>query len=92
MRNELHEIVLCDKVDEIKTYQLKDYDDYDHLGMTPLLYAVFSGCEDLVEALLELGCDPNKCDTNGDSPLYFSEDDFDLEEVTKVLKKYGARK
>ena len=67
-------------------------DSYDEAGHTPLLLAVFLGFADVAEALLKAGANPNKLGASGDSPLWHAEDDFGLEDVSKVLKRYGARK
>ena len=86
----LHEAVLSDKIKDIKDYQGSDLNEFDDCGMTPLLYSVYSGCDDLVLALLEKGCDPNQADINGVSPLYFAVHEFEFVEIAKLLKRFGA--
>jgi ankyrin repeat protein/TolB-like protein len=44
----------------------------DSSGFTPLHIAVLYGYEDIVEALLAKGADPNQKDVNGDTPLHIA--------------------
>jgi ankyrin repeat protein len=68
-------------------------DEYDELGMTQLLSAVFIGDPATVKALLQRGANPNK--PQGDhpsaTPLWHAEEDFGLFEVARVLRARGAR-
>lgn len=42
----------------------------DHKGFTPLHYAALVGNPDLIQMLLEYGCDPNTCDAQGRTALH----------------------
>ena len=65
----------------------------DHLGMTPLLSAVYRGDVQAVTILLEAGADPNLADAYDPmcTPLWHAEEDFGLYEVAGVLRAFGAR-
>lgn len=63
-------------------------DDYDSNGYTPLYYAVFNKNYDLVETLIEEGCDIDKTQGKyGSTVLYFAVDHRNLDMV-KLLLKY----
>ena len=68
-------------------------DDWDDLGMTPLLYAVFRGDIHTVRLLLDGGADPNKPQRGDPSatPLWHARDDFGLHEIADLLEGRGAR-
>lgn len=67
-------------------------DDYDELGMTPLLYAIFAGDLETVRSLLDEGADPNKPqrDDTAATPLWHAEEDFGLTDLANLLRTYGA--
>jgi ankyrin repeat protein len=67
--------------------------EWDDLGMTPLLYAVFRGDVEGVRQLLEAGADPNlaKRDDRTATPLWHARDDFGLHEIAEVLIRAGAK-
>ena len=70
-----------------------DINEWDNLGMTPLLYAVFRGDIDAVRLLLDGGADPNRSQ-QGDptaTPLWHARDDFGLYEIACLLEARGAR-
>jgi ankyrin repeat protein len=70
-----------------------DINEWDNLGMTPLLYAVFRGDIDAVRLLLDGGADPNR-PQQGDptaTPLWHAKDDFGLHEIASLLEARGAR-
>jgi ankyrin repeat protein len=76
--------------------QLKNnglFDEYDELGMTPLLYAVFQGDLAAVKALLIQGADGNKPqrDDSTATPLWHAQEDFGLLEIADLLKLHGAK-
>ena len=62
----------------------------DERGMTPLVWAVYGGYEDIVELLCEGGADVNLRARTGETALWHAEDDFGLFEVAAVLRRYGA--
>lgn len=68
-------------------------DDYDDLGMTQLLYAVFAGDLETVRSLLNDGANPNKPhrDDVTATPLWHAEEDFGLTEIGILLREYGAK-
>jgi ankyrin repeat protein len=68
----------------------RELDEWDVNGMTPLLYAVFTGDVDRVRQLLEMGADPNRPSSEGGTPLWHAEDDFGLVEIAAMLRQYGA--
>jgi ankyrin repeat protein len=72
--------------------KLEAINAYDENGMTPLLYAVFSGDLIGVRELLEQGADCNKPqrDDPTATPLWHAEEDFGLVEIAKVLRASGA--
>jgi uncharacterized protein len=65
-------------------------DEWDEVGMTPLMIAVFRGDIEQVRELLEKGADPNRPASDGSTPLWRAEDDFGLFEIAAVLRSYGA--
>lgn len=67
--------------------------EYDELGMTPLLLAIFAGDIDAVEALLRQGADCNKPqrDDSTATPLWHAQEDFGLEAIAELLKKHDAK-
>ena len=70
-----------------------DLNEWDNLGMTPLLYAVFRGDIDAVRLPLDGGGDPNR-PQQGDptaTPLWHARDDFGLHEIADLLEARGAR-
>ena len=70
--------------------RINELDAWDTDGMTPLLYAVFVGDVEKVQRLLEMGADPNRPSSTGETPLWYAEDDFGLVEVAKVLRQYRS--
>ena len=76
--------------------QLKNnglFDEYDELGMTPLLYAVFQGDLAAVKALPIQGADGSKPqrDDSTATPLWHAQEDFGLLEIADLLKLHGAK-
>ena len=67
-------------------------DARDPLGQTALHWAVMCGGSGAVQALLELGADPNMVDSNGVPPLWTAEDDFGLDAIAAILRHHGATK
>jgi ankyrin repeat protein len=61
-------------------------------GMTPLLWAIFGGYNEVVRLLLDSGADPNLQPRLSGSSLWHAEDDFGLVEIIQLLKSYGATK
>ena len=70
---------------------MNQLDEWDDLGMTPLLYAVYRGNPEEVKSLLDQGADPNRPSRDGGTPLWHAEDDFGLIEVAALLRQYGAK-
>jgi|SRR5579872_2225746 len=66
--------------------------DVDSYGTTPLLYSTRAEDVEMVKVLLRAGADPNKTSAEGILPLWIADEDFDFQEVAKVLRQYGARK
>ena len=67
-----------------------ELDEWDDVGMTPLMIAVFRGDVESVRELLEKGADPNRRISDGTTPLWRAEDDFGLTEIAALLRSYGA--
>src|SRR5688500_2132497 len=65
-------------------------DEWDEVGMTPLILAVFRGAVSEVRKRLEQGADPNRPNSMGATPLWSAEDDFGLHEIAALLRSYGA--
>ena len=65
-------------------------DEWDDVGMTPLMIAVFQGDQEKVRQLLLAGADPNRAIIDGTTPLWRAEDDFGLFEIAAILREYGA--
>jgi ankyrin repeat protein len=70
-----------------------DIDEWDELGMTPLLSAIFIGNVNAVRLLLDAGADPNRSlrDDPTATPLWHARDDFGLHEIAALLEARGAR-
>ena len=68
-------------------------DDYDRIGMTPLLYAIFAGDIASVRRLLDEGANPNKPqrDDITSTPLWHADEDFGLEAIGNLILEYGAK-
>ncbi len=69
---------------------VSELDTWDANGMTPLLNAIFIGDKEKVQRLLEMGADPNRPSSTGETPLWHAEDDFGLVEIARVLRQHGA--
>lgn len=60
-------------------------------GVTPLIIASGTGAISSVQVLSALGADPNKCDTEGTSPLQAAfESDAYTPEIVRCLLEHGA--
>src|SRR5262245_47461736 len=71
-----------------------DLDQYDAIGLTPLLVVVFRGHADAAELLLRHGADPNRShrwDPTSTPLWHASEEDFGLHDVEAVLLRFGAK-
>lgn len=68
--------------------------EYDEVGFTPLLTAVFVGDPTAVKILLEAGSDPNLSQEDDPSatPLWHAEEDFGFFEIADIFREYGAVK
>ncbi|MFZ6818369.1 hypothetical protein [Undibacterium sp. Ji22W] len=66
--------------------------EYDEVGFTPLLTAVFIGDPTAVKILLEAGSDPNlsQKDDPSATPIWHAEVDFSLSQIADILREYGA--
>lgn len=64
--------------------------ELDELGHTALHWAVFGGYDDIVQALLEAGANPNVFSGDGVTPKWRARD-FDLVEIELLLTQYGGR-
>jgi uncharacterized protein len=69
-----------------------DPNELDDQGMTPLHWAVYGGYEDVTEALLKGGADPDLRSWQGTTALWHAEDDFGLFTIADRLRRYGATK
>ncbi len=70
--SKIHELVRnCDinSIEKCLSNDSSGINDVDESGMTPLLWAVFSGNTKTVELLMKAGADPNKPNKSGDTPL-----------------------
>jgi ankyrin repeat protein len=63
--------------------------ELDKLGHSPLHWAVFGGYEDIAQALLEAGADPNIFSEDGVTPKWRARD-FGLVEIEQLLTEYGG--
>ena len=72
-------------------FNYQKIDQYDKNGVTPLIMAIFRGEYDDVKLLLGKGCDPNKKDVSGNSPLWYAKIDFEFFDIAELLEKYGAK-
>ncbi len=71
-----------------------DIDEYNTAGHTPLTLAVFRGDREAVELLLRCGADPSR-PRRGDvtaTPLWHATEDFGLDEIAGVLRRFGANR
>lgn len=66
--------------------------EYDDVGLTPLLTAVFIGDPTAVKMLLEAGSDPNLAQKGDPSatPLWHAQEDFGFLEIAEILRNHGA--
>lgn len=62
----------------------------DDQRMSPLVWAVYGGYVEIVEALCAGGADFDFRVNTGETALWHAEDDFGLWEVAAVLRRYGA--
>jgi ankyrin repeat protein len=69
---------------------VNELDAWDANGMTPLLNAIFIGDTEKVQRLLEMGADPNRPSSTGETPLWHAEEDFGLAEIARLLRQHGA--
>jgi ankyrin repeat protein len=69
---------------------VNELDASDANGMTPLLNAIFIGDTEKVQRLLEMGADPNRPSSTGETPLWHAEEDFGLAEIARLLRQHGA--
>jgi ankyrin repeat protein len=63
--------------------------ELDELGHTPLHWAVFGGYEEIVQALLEAGANPNAFAADGVTPKWRA-NDFGLVKIELLLASYGG--
>ena len=66
----------------------------DHLGVTPLYYAITRGDIEIVEVLLDAGADiemPTDSDDPSLTPLRFAEEFWGLTEIGQLLRARGAK-
>lgn len=56
---------------------------------TPVTYAVERGDQTLLHMLLKEGCDPNRPDGNGGTPLWYAKN-ANISRVVRLLEEYGA--
>jgi uncharacterized protein len=63
----------------------------DDQRMSPLVWAVYGGCVEIVEALCAGGANVDFRVNTGETALWHAEDDFGLWEVAAVLRRYGAK-
>jgi ankyrin repeat protein len=70
-----------------------DLDAWDHLGMTPLLYAAFRNDIDAVALLLRGEANPSRPnrDDHTCTPLWHARDDFGLFDIAAMLENAGAK-
>lgn len=71
-----------------------DPNSLDHLGVTPLYYAITRGDIEIVEALLDAGADiemPTDSDDLSLTPLRFAEEFWGLTEIGQLLRARGAK-
>ena len=88
----LHDAVLRADAEEVARL-LKagaDPNAADSSGMTPLIWAVYGGYAEIAELLCEAGADVERRASTGGTALWHAEDDFGLEGVALVLRRFGA--
>lgn len=89
----LHEAVLrCDlEAVERSLAEGANPNHLDNLGMSPLVWAVYGGYAEIVEALCRSGADVAMPVVSGATPLWHAEDDFGLWKIAAILRRYGAK-
>jgi ankyrin repeat protein len=88
----VHEAVLSADVEAVSSLieAGMPLDGLDKFGNTPLHWAVFGGYDDIVQALLEAGANPNVFSNDGVTPKWRARD-FGLVEIELLLTQYGGR-
>lgn len=88
----LHDAVLSADAEEVARLLEAGADPnaVDGRGMPPLIWAVYGGYTEIVELLCEAGADVERRASSGETALWHAEDDFGLEEVALVLRRFGA--
>lgn len=88
----IHSLVLQADLDGVKAQlaQGVDLDELDENGQTPLHWAVLGGYDDIVQALLEAGANPNSFSGDGVTPKWRARD-FGLHHIEVLLATYGGK-
>lgn len=88
----IHSLVLQADLEGVKELlaQGVDLDELDENGQTPLHWAVLGGYDDIVQALLEAGANPNSFSGDGVTPKWRARD-FGLHQIEILLTTYGGR-
>lgn len=88
----LHDAVLrCDEPEVVRLLHAgADPDASDRSGMTPLMWAVYGGYSRMVELLCRAGADVDLRAASGETALWHAEDDFGLQDVAELLRRFGA--
>ncbi|WP_191014197.1 ankyrin repeat domain-containing protein [Treponema zioleckii] len=73
----------------LKKGNVKDFDDYDENGYTPLYYAVINKNLELTKILLDKGCDINRLHQKKETTVLWYAVDTGNVEMVKLLLKYN---
>ncbi len=90
--SQLKQLVIEEDIEGLKAYKNNDINSLDNLGFPILTTAVMTGNIEIVKILLEKGCNPNISDILNDTPLGYTEKEFEFHEIAKLLREYGAKK
>jgi ankyrin repeat protein len=88
----LHDAVLRADRSDVERLMAEgaDVNAVEDYRMSSLVWAVYGGYLDIVEALCQAGADVNQRVGPGETALWHAEDNFGLWEIAAVLRRHGA--